>query len=126
MAAALPLYQDKFVEIFDDHLRIKSYYFPFGKAKVINIPSVSGAVSFSTDRDLDFSLWDWKVWGMALNNVWWAPDWQRCSLSGNRNLGIVITVEHERFRKGFSVEDATAALKVLEELLPRTEHQRPA
>ena len=27
--------------------------------------------------------------------------------------------------KGFSVEDATAALKVLEALLPRTEHRTP-
>jgi Zn-finger protein len=38
-------------------------------------------------------------------------------------LGIVISMAGESFRKGFSVEDSEAALKVLESLLPRTGRQ---
>mmetsp|Transcript_11572 Transcript_11572/g.12759 ORF Transcript_11572/g.12759 Transcript_11572/m.12759 type:complete len:120 (+) Transcript_11572:93-452(+) len=71
---AAPLYQDKFVEISADHLRIKCYYFPFGQDKVITI---SDGVSFATDQELSFGNMDRKAWGMALNNVWWAQDMRR-------------------------------------------------
>eukprot|EP00438_Fugacium_kawagutii_P016356 Skav228398 [mRNA] locus=scaffold1911:169021:169389:+ [translate_table: standard] len=117
---AAPLYQDKFVEISADHLRIKCYYFPFGQDKVITI---SDGVSFATDQELSFGNMDRKAWGMALNNVWWAQDMRRDFLFGGpKHLGIVITVGKETFRKGFSVEDGESALKVLESVLPRTGH----
>ncbi|CAE6947287.1 unnamed protein product [Symbiodinium natans] len=124
-----PLYKDKFVEIYSDHMQIKSYYFPLGREKRVDIPSQpshSGAVSFATDRDLDFTWLDWKAWGMAPNNVWWASDRRRGSVGRHRNLGIVVTVGKERIRKGFSVEDDQAALKVLDGLLPRTAQNNPA
>ncbi|CAE7873812.1 unnamed protein product [Symbiodinium sp. KB8] len=117
-----PLYKDKFVEIYADHLCIKSYYFPLGREKRVDIPSDNGGVSFATDKDLELTWLDWKGWGMAPNNVWWASDSQRRNVGGRRNLGIVITVGNERVRKGFSVEDDKAALKVLEMLLPRTQY----
>ncbi|CAE7910476.1 unnamed protein product [Symbiodinium necroappetens] len=125
-AASEKLYHDKFVDIYSDHLCIKSYYFPFGKEKRIEIPfNNHGELSFTTDRDLGFTLLDWKAWGSSVNKVWWALDWTRRPLGSGRNVGIIITVGNETFRKGFSVEDATAALKVLEALLPRTEHRTP-
>ncbi|CAE6947246.1 unnamed protein product [Symbiodinium natans] len=53
-----PLYKDKFVEIYSDHMD-----------KRVEIPSRSGEVSFATDRDLDFTFLDLKVWGMAPNSA---------------------------------------------------------
>ena len=121
MAENVPLYQDRFVDICADHIRIKSYYFPFAHDKRIDIGN-GGKVSFATDQELDFSKLDRKAWGMALNNVWWALDMKREFLFGGpKHLGIVITVGGDRFRKGFSVEDGETALKVLESLLPKTE-----
>ncbi|CAJ1371136.1 unnamed protein product [Effrenium voratum] len=119
-ATPAPLYQDQFVEIYADHLSIKTYYFPFGQDTRVDLPSESGTVSFATDRDLGFTWKDKKSWGMAFNNVWWALDFGR--EFRQRHLGIVITVGDHRFRKGFSVEKEEAALKVLDSLLPRTKH----
>eukprot|EP00439_Symbiodinium_sp_Y106_P047348 s4598_g6.t1 len=77
-AASGKLYHDKFVDIYSDHLCIKSYYFPFGKEKRIEIPfNNNGELSFTTDRDLGFTLLDWKAWGSSVNKVWWALDWTR-------------------------------------------------
>lgn len=114
--APAPLYQDQFVDICQDHLNIKRYYFPFGQEKRITIGPGSG-VSFATDRELGQ-----KVWGMTLNNVWWALDWSRDPGLGarRRRLGVVITVRDETFRKGFSVEDEAAALRALKSVVPRT------
>lgn len=118
-----PLYQDKFVDIYQDHLNIKCFYFPFGWERRIAIGPGAG-VSFTTDRELGFRWRDRKAWGMALNNVWWARDWVRdpvLNLGGPpRHLGVVLKVGAEPFRKGFSVEDEAAALRALESVLPRT------
>ena len=120
MAENVALYQDKFVEIYADHIKIKSYYAPVFRSKRINIGKECG-VSFATDEELGFTKVDRKGWGMALNNVWWALDMRREFIFGGpKQLGIVITVGRDTFRKGFSVEDGEAALKVLESLLPRT------
>ncbi|CAK9100016.1 unnamed protein product [Durusdinium trenchii] len=106
-----PLYQDKFVDIYQDHLNIKCFYFPFGWERRIAIGPGAG-VSFTTDRELGFRWRDRKAWGMALNNVWWARDWVRdpvLNLGGPpRHLGVVLKVGAEPFRKGFSVEDEAA------------------
>ena len=120
MAASVALYQDKFVEIYADHIKIKSYYAPVFRSKRINIGKGNG-VSFATDEELGFTKIDRKGWGMALNNVWWALDMRRDFIFGGpKHPGIVITVGRDTFRKGFSVEDGEAALKVLESLLPKT------
>ena len=120
MAENVALYQDKFVEIYADHIKIKSYYAPVFRSKRINIGKECG-VSFATDEELGFTKIDRKGWGMALNNVWWALDMRREFIFGGpKHLGIVITVGRDTFRKGFSVEDGEAALKVLESLLPKT------
>ena len=69
-AASGKLYHDKFVDIYSDHLCIKSYYFPFGKEKRIEIPfNNNGELSFTTDRDLGFTLLDWKAWGSSVNKA---------------------------------------------------------
>ena len=120
MAASVALYQDKFVEIYSDHIKIKSYYAPVFRSKRINIGKERG-VSFATDEELGFTKVDRKGWGMALNNVWWALDMKREFIFGGpKHPGIVITVGRDAFRKGFSVEDGEVAVKVLESLLPRT------
>ena len=120
MAASVALYQDKFVEIYEDHIKIKSYYAPVFRSKRINIGK-DCRVSFATDEELGFTKVDRKGWGMALNNVWWALDMKREFIFGGpKHPGIVITVGRDAFRKGFSVEDGEVAVKVLESLLPRT------
>ena len=69
-AASEKLYHDKFVDIYSDHLCIKSYYFPFGKEKRIEIPfNNHGELSFTTDKDLGFTLLDWKAWGSSVNKA---------------------------------------------------------
>ena len=120
MAENVARYQDKFVEIYADHIKIKSYYAPVFRSKRINIGKECG-VSFATDEELGFTKVDRKGWGMALNNVWWALDMRREFIFGGpKHPGIVITVGRDTFRKGFSVEDGEVAVKVLESLLPRT------
>ncbi|CAK9021585.1 C2H2-type domain-containing protein [Durusdinium trenchii] len=114
MATSMALYQDKFVEIYADHIKIKSYYAPVFRSKRINIGKEC-RVSFATDEELGFTKVDRKGWGMALNNVWWALDMRREFIFGGpKHPGIVITVGRDTFRKGFSVEDGEAAVKVLE------------
>ena len=49
MAASVALYQDKFVEIYADHIKIKSYYAPVFRSKRINIGKEC-RVSFATDE----------------------------------------------------------------------------
>jgi len=65
MAESVALYEDKFVDA--DHIRIKSYYFPFCDKR---IEIGDAQVSFATDQGIAHST---EAWGMALNNGW-APD----------------------------------------------------
>ena len=108
------LYSDRFVEIFEDHLQIKGYYFPFGAKKRVDLKE---GVTFRTDAELGLHFFEKKGWGLATNNIWWAQD--RCREFSGRHQSVVVTVKQQRFRKGFSVED-DVAIELLSELVKRT------
>ena len=78
-AASGKLYHDKFVDIYSDHLCIKSYYFPFGKEKRIEIPfnntgQGSGVYAARLEglgqlREQGYSTFKWKQADPSLVNA---------------------------------------------------------
>mmetsp|Transcript_40203 Transcript_40203/g.102939 ORF Transcript_40203/g.102939 Transcript_40203/m.102939 type:complete len:140 (-) Transcript_40203:596-1015(-) len=113
------LYEDSFVRVSESDVAVKRFFFPFGTRKVIagaDVASVQNAATLDVLR-----IGQCKRWGMALNNIWWALDWQRddfgCGKS--RYVSVVVTLKpgHGCFRYGFSVEDEAAAQQALQQML---------
>mmetsp|Transcript_13462 Transcript_13462/g.38224 ORF Transcript_13462/g.38224 Transcript_13462/m.38224 type:complete len:137 (-) Transcript_13462:169-579(-) len=113
------LYEDGFVRIDRRALHLRNYYFPLCTSKRIaadDIASVKEAAALGVDGWLET-----KVWGMALNNIWWALDWARYkSLFGIQGGNTSFVVECKRskmFRHAFSVKDVAAARRALDKLV---------
>lgn len=112
----MALYEDKFCEIHKDGtLRIKTYFFPIGTAKVIEIKDIVGVYYESQKKAGLFTV---KSWGMALTPVWWACDMQRQFF--NRYYNVVVHLDGERLDKGFSVIDIVKFLEAAKNFLSET------
>jgi len=70
-------------------------------------------LSVKTDKELGLGLLEMKGWGMGLSNIWFA-----CNLSRRFDglLNVVVHVQGDSIRKGFSIERAEA-LHVLDKVL---------
>ncbi|KXS16988.1 hypothetical protein M427DRAFT_144538 [Gonapodya prolifera JEL478] len=113
-----PLFEDEHCSIYEDHIVIKSYFFPVGH-KTVRFNTIH---SINTHEQLGLSPIQMKEWGMGLSNIWWALDWDRAGIqltgpSPELEL-IIIKVEHDVIRKGFSVSRKSDALALLRKLVP--------
>src|SRR5881296_318779 len=92
------IYSDKLVEITDDSITFKNYYFPFGSKRVqfARIDRVESRVpSLVSAR--------WRLWGTSVVPGWFPLDWKRPS----RDKVFVVQLRDSRRRIGFTVEDST-------------------
>lgn len=77
------LYDDDYCSLTKDHLKIKKYFFPSLKPKIILIKNIR-IVYF--DKQTDSKYAHRRIWGLAKsNNVYWAADFRRYLVQKNLN-----------------------------------------
>ena len=98
------IYSDKLVEITDDSITFKNYYFPFGSKQVpfARIDRVE-----STEPSLMSGKW--RLWGTSYVPRWFPLDWKRPS----EEKISVVQLRDSRRRIGFTVEDSSQVQAVL-------------
>ncbi len=100
------LYSDRLLEITDDTIVLRRYYFPWGTRRVA-FTDVERIVS-------ERPTWrngKWRVWGTGTFRTWFPLDWRRSS----RDRLFFITLSTSKLRIGFTAEDSERVLAILAE-----------
>jgi hypothetical protein len=63
------LYEDKRCKLTNDELCVKTYYFPFARARKLPLGTI---LAYGTAEQMGITKWGTKIWGMGLSDVWWA------------------------------------------------------
>jgi len=100
------LYSDRLVDITDDAIVLKRYYFPFGSRRV----------AFSEIQRVDSEEptvlnGKWRLWGTGTFTTWFPLDWRRPS----RDRLFFVNLLSGRRRIGFSVENSRPGLEILKQ-----------
>ena len=98
------LYADRFVEITDDAILFRVYYFPWG-AKVVPFAEIESVEPFA------LTFWNGKcrIWGTSDFGTWWPADWDRPS----RDMAFLLVRRGRRVRIAFTVEDSVQVEAIL-------------
>ncbi len=98
------LYADRLVEITDDAILFRVYYFPWG-AKVVPFSEIESTEPFA----LTFWNGKWRIWGTGDFRTWWPADWDR----PHRDRAFLLARQGKRVRIGFTVEDPAKVEAIL-------------
>lgn len=101
--ASEPIYSDKLVEITEESIVFRNYYFPFGSKRV----------AFSDVDKVDLKALTglnekWRIHGTLDFRTWFPRDWKRPT----RDQIFFITFPEERRRIGFTVEDSAEVANI--------------
>jgi hypothetical protein len=99
------LYQDNLIEISNDSLTLKNYYFPSKSPKKIFFTEIK---EIETKQPSFFSG-KWRVHGTGDFRTWYPQDSKR----HKRNKIFVITYKNKWMRSGFTVENSETVEKIL-------------
>ncbi|CAD5224636.1 unnamed protein product [Bursaphelenchus okinawaensis] len=105
------LYEDDYVELTEDLLTIKRYFFPMMKPKVVRVKNIR-IVHYDEQDNTKYGLK--RTWGKSdLIDIYWAADFKRC-LPGDKHgkADVIIDVE-DGLMKGFTVRDVQQFLQSL-------------
>jgi hypothetical protein len=99
------LYSDKLLNVFENGIQFKNYYFPF----------VSKLVKFSeilTVERKSPTLLDgkWRIWGTSNFTIWYPLDWKR----PQRTTIFFLHLASQKIRIGFTVENPERFLEAME------------
>ena len=96
MNSIKPLYSDKLVDLFSDRLVLKSYYFPLGNSKQIQLTDISSIEillpSITTGK--------YRIWGSGNLSTWFPLDSGR----GRRDKIFHISLSSQKIKVSFTVE----------------------
>lgn len=98
------LYADRLVEITDDAILFRVYYFPWG-AKIVPFSEIESIQPFA----LTFWNGKWRIWGTGDFRTWWPADWDR----PRRDRAFLLASHGKRVRMGFTVEDPAQVEAIL-------------
>ncbi|VDK69974.1 unnamed protein product [Anisakis simplex] len=105
----------KHFQLTKQKLLIKTYFFPLGQDKVVEVASIKHI--YYKRQKLCEDCFRAKDWGMTLSPIWWACDIGRGLHGGNKNYYNVVIDTGESTKKGFSVENIDDFLYHLRPLL---------
>ena len=98
------LYSDALVEVDEEGIRLRGYYFPFG-SKFVAFSRIARIVAESpTLRN-----GRWRIWGSGNLRTWFARDWKR----PRREAIFIIHPKAGWWRMAFTVEDSGCLRRVL-------------
>jgi hypothetical protein len=98
------VYSDKLVEITEDSILFRNYYFPFG-SKTVNLTDVKSV------KALEPTLWNgkWRIYGTGDFHTWFPLDKKR----PDRDLIFLMTLKKRWWRVGFTVENSSVVSELL-------------
>ena len=103
MASEL-IYSDKLVEITDDGILFRNYYFPFG-SRLVAFSEVDGVVA----KAPTWSNGKWRIHGTGDLLTWFPRDWRRPA----RDRIFFVSFRNRRRRIGFTVENSQKVMNIL-------------
>uniref|UniRef100_A0A7E4VC12 DDE_3 domain-containing protein n=1 Tax=Panagrellus redivivus TaxID=6233 RepID=A0A7E4VC12_PANRE len=111
------LYEDEFVQLTEDMLTIKRYFFPLMRNKCVQTRHLR--IAYFDDQESS-KYANIRSWGKAANGVYWAVDYRRC-LPGDKlgKTNVVIDIE-DGVMKGFTVKDVQAFFDSLRMVAPNS------
>ena len=100
------IYSDSLIELTEDSILLRNYYFPFG-AKRVHFSEIDHVVLCKP------TLWTgkYRFYGTGDFRTWFALDWSRTS----RERIFVLRPKRGWWRMGFTTEDCAAVEGVLRE-----------
>ncbi len=100
------IYFDQLVDVFEDGIRIKKYYFPSGKAKFVKFSEI---LQIEKERPTLMNG-KWRYWGSGDFITWFPLDWHR----PKRNFIFFLRLATQNIRIGFTVENTEAFIDAIE------------
>ncbi|MEZ5333858.1 MAG: hypothetical protein R2741_00730 [Methanolobus sp.] len=100
------IYSDKLVEVEENGIFLKKYYFPLGTSKFVKFPDILKMEK----RPATFSNGQWRIWGTGDFMTWFPLDWHR----PDRELIFLIQLSTQKTRIGFTVEESKAFIEAVE------------
>ena len=98
------IYSDKLVEITDDSITFKNYYFPFGSKRV-----QFARIDRVELREPSLLSGKWRLWGTSHAPRWFPLDWKRPS----KGKIFFVQLRDSTRRIGFTVEDSSQVQAIL-------------
>jgi len=100
------IYSDKLVDVFDNGIRLKEYYFPSAKAKFVKFSEILKI----TKKQPTLLNGKWRYWGTGDLITWFPSDWDR----PKRDLIFFIRLATQKTRIGFTGENTEAFIEAIE------------
>jgi hypothetical protein len=105
LASPGALYADHLVEIAEDSVLFRHYYFPTGSSKRVMFSEVDHIRAWP----LTLLTGKWWIWGSSDLTTWFPADWDR----PGRTTGFLLVRKGKTIRIGFTVEDEVAVREIL-------------
>jgi len=90
------IYSDDLVDVFENGIRLKRYYFPFAQSKFVKFADVVGMET----KPPTLMNGRWRCWGTGDLATWFPLDWKR----PKRSLIFFLRLSTQKVRIGFTVE----------------------
>jgi hypothetical protein len=100
------LYKDKLIEITDNYLLLKQYYFPSLKPKTICLKDIENIKVLPPT----LANGKWRLQGSGNFRIWFSLDIDR----PKRDKIFLVTLKNKWIKSAFTAEDSEAVLKILE------------
>lgn len=100
------IYTDKLVDVFDNGIRLKEYYFPSAKAKFVKFSDILEIMK----KQPTLMNGKWRYWGTGDFMTWFPSDWNR----SKRDFIFFIRLTTQRIRIGFTVENSKTFIEAIE------------
>ena len=90
------LYEDEYCELTEELLKIKKYFFPTLKPKIVHVKDIR-VVYFDEQKEAA-GYASRRSWGMGKNDTYWAADFARC-LPGDKHgrVDVIVDIEDGEF-----------------------------
>ena len=99
------IYSDRLVKVYENGIRFRNYYFPFG-SRFVEFADILGLEKKSPT----FLNGKWRIWGTTNFMVWFPLDWNR----PRRNSIFLIRLTSQKIRIGFTVENTERFIEIME------------
>ena len=102
------LYSDKLIEISDNSILIRKYYFPFG-SKRVNLADIESITTYKPT----LLRGKYRYWGTGDLRTWYPPDNRP-----KRDKIFIMKLKGKWWRIGFTVENSQTVLNLLRNKCP--------
>ena len=100
------IYSDALVDVNDNGIYLKNYYFPSTKAKLLKFSDI-----IQIEKKIPtLRNGKWRYWGTGVLNIWFPLDLNR----SKRDCIFFIQLASQRIRVGFTVENTNAFIEAIQ------------